>query len=906
MDTPLVPHREPDPPIGRTREIEYLTGVLDAVERGERRAAMVVGTAGIGKTTLLRSVRSKCKERKMILIYVRAPAAAGLPPLFPIGEVVAGLNRGCEAAVVEAPEVAVRMESALESSGTTTFPIGIPQLAQAFDEVSMRCRIAVLFDDYQWAPQEGASLLFAVLKVVEQPVFFVGTARLESQHDGAPRQLPESSGDLIIDHLSLKGLEPAFTQELLEGLLGTYVLPSLASTVHSHSQGNPLFTIELANRWRLDGAIERLGAYWALRPGSDHPVPGSLTEMVSARLERMDENCRHVASVLTLLGRDASFSELRSITGLESQDLVGAISRLVRRGVLHEEGHPPRYSLSNPLYGAGVRALLRPTDESLIHQSIYRALLGREPSVTCSELAHHAVRALEEPSELQNLLVEAADEADRVGSYEEAAAWYERLAAVDRHDGKGNGERLNRWAKALSHFDPLRAVEVFSSCLSETDSEQQRVIALRGRAQALRFLGRLDEAQRDLEVAYRVAEPTEHYEIKHLIAVNHGIRGNLDEAEYILRELQEQKAAPTQNAMVAGDLAMIAFARGRLEESNRRWSEAHDMCDEYSVRIRATQNLIWGHLLVGHWTLARQEIDAAIEASQKMGDAWNLFSLFTDAARLNAWQGRFPEAFDFCARASSLAARLGSPVSEIECLDAWGTVYFESRKFRLALEAFRKAGGLIRDTTEKRESASTLAHLAESFIAVGDFKTASEIVQEARACLIYSPIWSCAVERVDAQCLTAVGKMTGALEKLLPLIERGFALPFEQAKTRLALARVFVSLGNKPSAASELVAAGETLKALGSSHLVLEVEDLLRSISPKPRGRPKLRDRFDFTSRELDVLRLLGAGKSDADIGRNLFISARTASKHVQNMLSKTGLSRRAELIAFAIREGLA
>jgi DNA-binding CsgD family transcriptional regulator len=62
----------------------------------------------------------------------------------------------------------------------------------------------------------------------------------------------------------------------------------------------------------------------------------------------------------------------------------------------------------------------------------------------------------------------------------------------------------------------------------------------------------------------------------------------------------------------------------------------------------------------------------------------------------------------------------------------------------------------------------------------------------------------------------------------------------------------------------------------------------------------------DLSSREREVLRLIAAGHSNAEIAHILSISPRTASTHAGHILHKLGLTTRAELIAFAHRQGLA
>jgi predicted ATPase/DNA-binding CsgD family transcriptional regulator len=68
----------------------------------------------------------------------------------------------------------------------------------------------------------------------------------------------------------------------------------------------------------------------------------------------------------------------------------------------------------------------------------------------------------------------------------------------------------------------------------------------------------------------------------------------------------------------------------------------------------------------------------------------------------------------------------------------------------------------------------------------------------------------------------------------------------------------------------------------------------------------KTTNAFDaLSSREMEVLRLLVAGQSDREIGETLFISPRTASKHVANILAKLDVSSRAEAAVYALRNGL-
>ena len=118
---------------------------------------------------------------------------------------------------------------------------------------------------------------------------------------------------------------------------------------------------------------------------------------------------------------------------------------------------------------------------------------------------------------------------------------------------------------------------------------------------------------------------------------------------------------------------------------------------------------------------------------------------------------------------------------------------------------------------------------------------------------------------------------------------------YEAARSRWRLAEVLVAAGD-PSADDELRLARETAQALGARPLLAALERLV------PRaGRPA----GTLTAREAEVLGLLAEGRSNGEIGRALFISTKTASVHVSNILAKLGAASRGEAVALARASGL-
>ena len=130
-----------------------------------------------------------------------------------------------------------------------------------------------------------------------------------------------------------------------------------------------------------------------------------------------------------------------------------------------------------------------------------------------------------------------------------------------------------------------------------------------------------------------------------------------------------------------------------------------------------------------------------------------------------------------------------------------------------------------------------------------------------------------------------------------------------------AMGHVYETARSSARLAAALHAAGETAEAralvtevrpvalrLGAAPLVAE----LRRVAGSGRGRETSAPAAsELTARELEVLELVAQGRSNGEIARQLFISTKTVSVHVSNILAKLGAAGRTEAAAIARRNGL-
>jgi two-component system response regulator NreC len=103
----------------------------------------------------------------------------------------------------------------------------------------------------------------------------------------------------------------------------------------------------------------------------------------------------------------------------------------------------------------------------------------------------------------------------------------------------------------------------------------------------------------------------------------------------------------------------------------------------------------------------------------------------------------------------------------------------------------------------------------------------------------------------------------------------------------------------KEAADSELVEAVR-MAAAGRTYLHPELGARIASEPPKPAGPPD-----DLTEREAEILRLIALGHTNTEIAEQLFLSVRTVETHRAHIQRKLGRHTRAELVRFALDEGL-
>ncbi|HEX7146942.1 MAG TPA: response regulator transcription factor, partial [Actinomycetota bacterium] len=383
--------------------------------------------------------------------------------------------------------------------------------------------------------------------------------------------------------------------------------------------------------------------------------------------------------------------------------------------------------------------------------------------------------------------------------------------------------------------------------------------------------------------------------------------GRLEESLTVATEGMEVASAAglrrTFGAFLAGNAASTLCNLGRWEESARltdAYLELGDDEDLNTVTLRQSRAVLDAGR--GDFANALAHVGAARRLSGDMFIAVQYAPVLSAVeAEVAAWQGRLDEAA--AAVAGGLAALLG-PLADLRAcmLLALG----------LRVEADRVALAVARHDPATVADARLVA--AELLRWAGGALGGSEVAWK-RALLA-----TCEAEWARAQ---GQDNPEGWLTAVAAWEASGHPYPLAVARWRAAGA-LLARRGDRAQAAGLLRLAHEVAVALGAGPLRGEVERLARlgrvDLHPDDAGdagpdkttsggdgparaaEPPPGAELGLTARELEVLALVAEGRSNRQVGDALFISAKTASVHVSNILAKLGVASRVEAAAVAHR----
>jgi DNA-binding NarL/FixJ family response regulator len=938
--------------VGRADQLAMLRSVAAAAAAAEPRVVLVSGDAGIGKTRLIREAAAQARTSGFIT------ALGGCVQLGEVSVAYAPLVEALRDLRTQLGDDAMNeligpgladIGALLGSGGGASAPSSGPifeHVLGLLTRLALRQPVMLVFEDLHWADASTRDLVaFLARNLRDARVVLLLSYRADEIHRRHPLR-PLIAGlerHQQVERVRLAGLSREDLLRLLEDISADAISDEVVDELLTRSDGNPFY-------------VEELVAAGGIGKG----LPERLADVILGRVSRLSEPTQAVLHDAAVLGYEVDDMLLEQVTG---QPVTAALREAVSDQVLVIDGDSCRFR--HALVREALYDDLLPGERERLHVATAHAIEGYDrldEHVRWALLAHHwnaagmTVRAY--AASLQ-----AGQEAERVHAFADAAAHYERaLGLYDRSPDPGiaHSELLLRAASAVhaSSLSP-RSVTLAEAALRELGEgappEQRALVYERiGRFNWLLNQSAASHAAYERAVALLDGRPASREQAYTLSALGQSLmlRNRYHAAEHVLERavaVAEHVGAHDVQGHSLNSLGTSLVGLGQVDEGlaairrgqqlTARYGDAEEACRAYTNLVHS---LYYGARYDEAARVGAEGVDYAVRAGYQRHFApaiaanWIMALLYAgswdQAEQVHAdtrvpprdpyhdlrwlplllWRGRLDEA-------RPLVDRLLRDTIDADELQFKGQAFMRAAELAILDGRWDEARTLIADTIDlarptddqyypaqaygigmtieaDRGSAAAADRLAAEALAWGAALPAQ--LPEVRAWLAVV-----AAERARAHGADGADEWAAVAETWDEVGQ-----PYRSALARYRQADALLRSRSRGAASALLRGVLEVAVSLGAQPLEAQVRALGQRARLEPSGLDPSGDpvaALNLTPRELDVLTLLAQRRTNRQIGESLFISEKTASVHVTNLLRKLGVPNRIEAAAVGQRVGL-
>lgn len=399
---------------GREQPFERAEMALNAVLTGHGRTLLLAGEAGIGKSRLIGELLERAKSSTTVLFGECHESTRDLP-LQPIVDALRSGLRADRLTKLDVPAYAVdRLRSLLPElpatpsrakdavdDGEADLPAAPRR--QLFEALTLLIvalareqPVTIVVDDLHWADDSTVAFLGHLCRHIhDEPVLVLGAYRDNEQ----PSPLQTIVRELRRGHIAEVILLERLTAEHVGRIVSTLTdQDTMSETVgrwlYEESAGNPFFVAELVTALRDDGILQQHENGRLLIAEFDRagrlPLPGSVHDLIKARLDRLDANERFAVSVASVASEELDEDLLGAVTGWSEEKAIGCIETLLQAGILRESSDS-RFRFAHDKIREVAYAELAAVRRSSLHRRVGETLSERSTS-TPGLIAYHFAR----------------------------------------------------------------------------------------------------------------------------------------------------------------------------------------------------------------------------------------------------------------------------------------------------------------------------------------------------------------------------------------------------------------------------------------------------------------------------------------------------------------------------------
>ena len=539
----------------------------------------------------------------------------------------------------------------------------------------------------------------------------------------------------------------------------------------------------------------------------------------------------------------------------------------------------------------------------------------------------------EDSEQTLDIVQELARARQRLGEYQAALGMWERAAADAERRGlqsrlstiRRNMGMVSFWSgrheDALHHYDAAIAAAMNGG---EPSVEARTLIA---KAICMQGLGRRDEAERAvhraLEIAERLGDASLLARVHRALLLLYVWTGPPEEARrHGARAIQLAEQSGQRGVAWSAHwaLAMLGGLTAHVQDVAHHLGEAQRLADELRsplLRVWTAEVAIEYHAGLGEWETAVALAERTLGVARSLGQnalvprllVW-LGLLYFGRGEVERGKRCVDEAWELSGAGNASGAAKGDVHSIVPAHLGRAAYHLTMQEFDQAISVGERgleiadASGYVVWAVHR-----LMPVIAEAALWKSDMRRALRIGHRLRrdAQRLEHQLGLAWADATDALGELLQGNKWESVEMLRSVAEQLEAVPYvlDAARVRRQLARALAETGDRDEATRELREAHEVFARLGAEPELKATREQLRELGARPPVRTLASGAAGLTARELEIVRLVAARRSNKEIGSALDISSRTVSTHLSNVFAKLGVSSRGELADYARAEGL-
>ncbi len=657
------------PLVGRDEELAQLDACFQRLVTNQAQVVAVVGEAGLGKSRLLYEFRRRLDGADVRFLEGRCSSLGQVVPYFPFITMLKhhfgllptdSVEEACAKVAAQlgdwSAEKAEREYPALSRLlGLRAAGPGQPApeelKRETFDAVtrlllgqSQHAPVVVMLEDLHWIDDASRELLETlVARLAGARVMVLVTHRPDDRATWRTRA--------ALTQLVLRRLPDDHVRSMLHAVAGGPLPGDLERLLVAKAEGSPFCAEEITRSLIEEGYLVANGGPRKLtRPLEEIRIPGTVQEVIAARLDRLGPQAKRAVQVAAVLGRQFHRAQLAGVLDGEGIDLERELAELEKRGIFHRKS-----LLASDEYRFGESLTQEVAYEGLLlkqrrqlHERVAR-LIESEPGEASPErsalLAHHYARSDNRPKAMAALL-RAAEDAEALPSYRTAADFYRRLwelAEVEPDDPTSRRAALAATAglsglSVVFGWPPLEEAEraarrarELAEALGDTDI-LPRVLYSLG---VITMLGEdfergLALAEQGVAVAERAGNKLSVMRLSRGLALNYALDGRFELARRAMRWVMDELEPSEHRAQLSNLYVSARWIRDNvlylcddLDEALTGVIETHAMAlraPNRTVRAGSAGTLSQILFLHGEYAEALRSADESLEGSEAIGN----------------------------------------------------------------------------------------------------------------------------------------------------------------------------------------------------------------------------------------------------------------------------------------------